>query len=117
MVRCSAGANLSFLIGDSMYNQIGNSSYAAWRKEAGPGAFEFGMWLRVGFIGASAVAVGLIQLFGGEVKSLPALALTASGLALAFFSWHRARKSLDAMDDGVAPVNVRRALQGSVVAR
>ena len=91
------------------------SSYAAWRNEAGPGVVAFGMWLRAGFVGASAFAVGLIQLFSGEAKPLSALALTAGGLALALFSWHRARKSLDAMDDGAAAVEAGPALRTRVV--
>jgi hypothetical protein len=99
-----------------MINQYGNSSsYATWRNAAGPGVFAFGMWLRVGFIGASAVAVGLIQLFSGEVKPLSALALTAAGLALALFSWRRARVALDAMDDGAAAVDPSPALRARVV--
>jgi len=92
------------------------SSYAEWRKEAGPGAFAFGMWLRVGFIGASAVAVGLIHLFSTEAQSLPALALTSGGLVLALFGWHRARRALDAMDDGVAAGGARPPLQARVAA-
>ena len=99
-----------------MNNQYGNhSSYAAWRNEAGPGVVAFGMWLRVGFVGASAVAVGLIHLFGGEVKLLSALALTAGGLALAFFSWRRARMALDGMDDAAAAVEAGQSLRTRVV--
>jgi hypothetical protein len=92
-------------MGDSMYKQFGNASYAAWRKDAGPGVFAFGMWLRVGFIGGSAVAVGLLQLFNSEVKPSPALALTVGGLALAIFGWRHARKALDTMDSGAAVEN------------
>lgn len=99
-----------------MNNQYGNSAtYAAWRNEAGPGVVAFGMWLRAGFVGASAVAVGLIHLFSGEAKPLSALALTAGGLALALFSWHRARRSLDGMDDGAATVDASPALRTRVV--
>jgi hypothetical protein len=110
------GANFTSFIGDSMNTQhIDTSSYAAWRNEAGPGVVAFGMWLRAGFVGASAVAVGLLQMFSGDVKPLSALALTAGGLALAFFSWHRARKSLDAMDDGAAAVEAGPTLRNPVV--
>jgi hypothetical protein len=93
-------------MGGCMNNQYGNtSSYAAWRNEAGPGVVAFGMWLRVGFIGASAVAVGLIQLFSGEVKPLSALALTAGGLLLALFCWRRARNAFGVQDDAAVSVN------------
>jgi hypothetical protein len=81
------------------------TSYAAWRNEAGPGVIAFGMWLRVGFIGASAVAVGLIQLFSGDVKPLSALGLAAGGLLLALLGWQRARKSLGSEGDAPVAVN------------
>lgn len=93
-------------MGDSMTNHHGNTtSYAAWRNEAGPGVIAFGMWLRVGFVGASATAVGLIQLFSGEVKPLSALGLAAGGLLLALFGWQRARKALGAADDAIVVVD------------
>jgi hypothetical protein len=94
---------------------VSNSSYTAWRKEAGPGVVAFGMWLRAGFVGASAVAVGLIQLSSGEVQPLSALALTAGGFVLAIFSWRRARMALDGLDDGTAPVDASSALRTRVV--
>lgn len=97
------------------YHYVDAASYAAWRNEAGPGVFAFGMWLRAGFIGASAVAVGLLQMFGGDVKPLAALALTAGGVLLAAFSWWRARKALDGLDEGGAAVGVGRTPQTRVV--
>ena len=57
-----------------------------------------GFWMRVGFIGASAVAVGVIQLFGNETKPLTALALALGGAVLAAFSWRRAHTALGAAD-------------------
>ena len=89
-----------------MTNQYGDIPYyAAWRNAAGPGVIAFGMWLRVGFIGASAVAVGLIQLFSGDAKPLSALGLAAGGLLLALFGWQRARKAIGVVDDANAPVD------------
>jgi len=97
------------------YQHGDTSSYAAWRNEAGPGVVAFGMWLRAGFVGASAVAVGLIQLSSGEVKPLSALALATGGLALAIFSWRRARMSLDGLDDGTEAVDASPVLRTRVV--
>jgi hypothetical protein len=92
---------------ESMTNQYGDiPSYAAWRNAAGPGVIAFGMWLRVGFIGASAVAVGLIQLFSGDAKPLSALGLATGGLLLALLGWWRARKSLGSEDDATVAVAV-----------
>jgi hypothetical protein len=53
------------------------------------------LWLHVGFIGAVAVAAGLIQLFDGEASAFSALALASSGGVLAAASWHRARTVLE----------------------
>jgi hypothetical protein len=52
------------------------------------------LWLHIGFIGASASAVGLLWLFGGEAEWLSALALAISGGMLAAASWRRARTVL-----------------------
>ena len=42
---------------------------------AGRALLACGLWMRLGFVGASAVAVGVIQLFGNEASPLSALAL------------------------------------------
>ena len=76
--------------------QIANtSSSQASRPPIGRGPVVCGVWLRVAFIGASAFAVGLMQLFGGEVTLLPALALTVVSGLLTAFSVRRARGALD----------------------
>lgn len=53
------------------------------------------LWLHAGFIGAAAVAAGVIPLFGGEASLLSALALVFSGGVLAAACWRRARTVLD----------------------
>jgi hypothetical protein len=53
------------------------------------------LWLHIGFIGAAAMAVGLLQLFDGEATRLSALALAFSGGALAAASWGRGRTVLE----------------------
>jgi hypothetical protein len=53
-----------------------------------------GLWMRLGFVGASAVAVGVIQLFGNEVSPLTALALVVGGAAVAVVGWRRAHAAL-----------------------
>jgi len=53
------------------------------------------LWLHIGFIGATALAVGLLQLFDGEAKWSSALALALSGGVLAAASWRRARTVLE----------------------
>jgi hypothetical protein len=53
------------------------------------------LWLHIGFIGAAAMAVGLLQLFDGEATRLSALALAFSGGVLAAASWSRGRTVLE----------------------
>jgi hypothetical protein len=57
-----------------------------------------GLWLRLGFIGASATAIGLLQLFGGETTQLSPLALTLGGVVLAVVGWRRAYTALRRAD-------------------
>jgi len=52
-------------------------------------------WLHSGFIGAVAVAAGVIQLFDGDASLSSALALALSGAVLAAASWRRARTVLE----------------------
>jgi hypothetical protein len=59
---------------------------------------ESGLWLRIGFIGASGVAAGIIQLLGGEAKPISALALAVGGGVLATLSWWRAGAVLESAD-------------------
>ena len=52
------------------------------------------LWLLVGFVGATAVAAGLLQLFEGDVLRVAALTLVASGATLTVMSWRRGRAVL-----------------------
>ena len=63
-----------------------------------------GLWIRMGFIGACGVAAGIIQLLGGEVRPISALALAVGGTALATLSWRRAGAVLDGADKPASAV-------------
>ena len=54
-----------------------------------------GLWLLIGFVGATAVAAGLLQLLEGEAPPFAALTLLFSGAALAAMSWRRGRIVLE----------------------
>ena len=54
-----------------------------------------GIWLRIAFIGISALAGGLIALIGGQAEPLQALAFIAGGAILAWAGWKRTRTLLD----------------------
>ena len=79
------------------------------------------VWLRVGFIGATAVAAGVLQLLEGDFAWLSPLALAFCGGVLAAVSWSRARTVLDLdhptsarQASGRAPINhPRRSGAGS----
>ena len=53
-----------------------------------------GLWMRLGFVGASAAAVGVIELFGNEASPLTALVIALGGAAVAVVSWRRAHAAL-----------------------
>jgi hypothetical protein len=55
----------------------------------------WGLWLRVGIVGALGVLAGVLQFFESEVKPLAALALVVGGAALAAIGWWRARAIVD----------------------
>lgn len=54
-----------------------------------------GVWLVVGFIGASAMAAGLLQLVDGDRDWLSALALAVSGGTVAIAGWRRSHSVLE----------------------
>jgi hypothetical protein len=56
------------------------------------------LWTHIGFIGATVLAAGLLQLFDGEGKWFWALALALLGGVLAAMSWHRALTILEHAD-------------------
>ena len=58
-----------------------------------------GLWMLIGFVCATAVAVGVLQLFDGEANWLLALALIVCGGVLTAASWHRGRAILDHADE------------------
>jgi hypothetical protein len=74
-------------------------------KRARRALVESGLWLRLGFIGASGVAAAIIQLLGGDVKPISALALAVGGGVLATLSWWRAGAVLESADQltSIAP--------------
>ena len=81
--------------------------------ESSGALFACGMWLRLGFVGASAALAGIVALFGGDGTPLSALALATGGAALAVLGWRRAYAAVDAIeraetgDPGATPSGVR----------
>jgi hypothetical protein len=65
------------------------------------------VWLHVGYVGAVAVAAGLIQLFVAETSLPLALLLVFSGGLLAAACWHRAQAVLDHAEGASAVVDRR----------
>jgi hypothetical protein len=73
-----------------------------------------GLWLRLGFIGASGLVAGMLLLFDGSLEPLSALVLAVGGGVLAAFSWWRARTVLGLVD---APTTVTAAAPSPASAR
>jgi hypothetical protein len=76
------------------------------------------MWSRIGFVGASLLAAGLVLNGDGAASAPTVLALVAGGGALATYAWRRAWLVLDGIDpasarnaEATAPEGVRQASQ------
>jgi len=65
------------------------------------------LWLHIGFIGASALAAGLLQLFDGEARWPFALALAFSGGVLPAASWRRGLIVLERADGDQSSLPMR----------
>ena len=76
---------------------------ASWRA-----VVASGLWLRAGFVGASAFAIGLIMLFTGEASALTALTCLVAGGAFAAFAWRRSWAALNRVETSlpVAPAPI-----------
>jgi hypothetical protein len=68
------------------------------------------LWMLIGFVGATAVAAGILQLFDGEANWLSALALIVCGGILTATSWHRGQIVLD--DAEQAPLSAGQGSRG-----
>ena len=74
------------------------------RRESGRALVKSGMWMIVGYTGASVSALGLAWLFDGYANPLAALALVLAGGALALYGWRSGYRVLDRIDAPVTPV-------------
>ena len=85
-------------------SSIDRPSVAELRRQAGPAALAFGVWLRVAIAAAGTVVAGLFLAFDDTSSPLLPLALVLGGSVLAVTSWRRAVRILDAADD-VTPIH------------
>ncbi len=53
------------------------------------------LWLYLGFIGASALGTGVLELLDGDPSAPWPIALATAGAVLAVASWHRGRIALE----------------------
>ena len=78
-----------------MSNRIVTSYQAMQLTPATRGSLlACGLWMRAAFIGASATAIGVIQLFEGDWSATSALFTAVAGVALTLLSYRRARAAL-----------------------
>jgi hypothetical protein len=85
------------LKGNSMNNQTSNSY--ALRRETGATLFTYGLWIRLGFVGAAGVLAGLLLLFDAGSTAGLALLVLAGGAGLAATSWRKLRVVLALGDE------------------
>jgi hypothetical protein len=57
-----------------------------------------GLWLRGGFVGASAFAIGLVMLFTGEASPVTALVSAIAGGLVAVYAWRQSWLVLNRAD-------------------
>jgi hypothetical protein len=63
-----------------------------------------GLWMRTAYVGVSAMAIAVIQLFQGEWSALSALSTASAGVALTLWSWRRVHAALSDLDETSASV-------------
>jgi hypothetical protein len=80
-------------------DRISRPSVSELRKQFGPAAVAFGLWLRLAIAGAATVVAGLFLVFDDPSRPLFTLALVLGGGVLAATAWRRAVRILDAVDD------------------
>lgn len=105
-----------------MENQVATPySLSAMTPKARRAFVAFGLWLRLGIVGAFGLVAGLLQLVDGEVKPLSALALTIGGGAMLAIGAWRGRTAVDHVDDAAVATagasSAARATQVGAVSR
>jgi hypothetical protein len=80
------------------------------RSEAGRALAKIGVWMIVGYVGASTLALGLLRLFNGEGNPLSALSFALAGGALAMYAWRSGYRVVDRIDEPAAPVHAQARL-------
>lgn len=61
-----------------------------------------GLWLRVGFVGASAVVIATVRAFDGGASLLATLVTVIAGVAVAALAWRQGWQTLDRADQDPA---------------
>jgi hypothetical protein len=64
--------------------------------------FMSGLWLQLGFVGASVLAIALTRLVDGGASASLALASALGAGVLTVLAWHRSRSVLDRIDASTA---------------
>lgn len=72
-----------------------------------------GVWMRIGFIGASASASGLVLASQGGASVLTLVALVLGGGLVATLAWRRARAVLERADAWDAPAASAASIAGT----
>lgn len=76
-----------------------NSNVTALHQETGHTLFAYGLWIRIGFVGASVALAGLLMLFDAESTAATALLVLLGGAALAAMAWRKIRTVLALLEE------------------
>ncbi|HTT10775.1 MAG TPA: hypothetical protein VMG60_07800 [Burkholderiaceae bacterium] len=66
--------------------------------EPGSTLFAVGLWIRLGFIGASALVAALVSMLDASTRTGVSFAAAAAGAMLVLVAWRRVRKALQEED-------------------
>jgi hypothetical protein len=79
-------------------NELHRNAVIDLRTETGRALARSGAWLIAAYVGASAVAIGVLHLIQNEGNPLPALLLVFAGGAWADVAWRSAYRAIDRVD-------------------
>jgi hypothetical protein len=75
----------------------------ATERAARPGTtlFALGLWIRLGFIGGSALFAALVSMIDPSTRTGAALVVAVAGGTLALVAWRRVRRALQEEDRAI----------------
>lgn len=73
------------------------------RSPSGRALLKGSMWMVVGYVGVSTLALGLARLFNSQGSPLSALAFVLAGGTLALYAWRSGYRVFDRIEASIVP--------------